>query len=352
MPGSSPQQPLTHRLASGVSAGAMGAARRGADLVRGYWPHALANYRLRRTTKAPVTVSEKMRYRLAFDRRPILHTFADKVAVRDYVRARVGKSYLTYMYGIYATAEDLVLDGVPREFVCKASHGSGAAVISWNGAPQRPLPKDPSRTGWELFTVHPENIDVQTLRAYARYWLSLDYEYGWGRLPEWGYRGLPRRVIVEELLTTPEGGIPEDLKFWTFGGVVKVIHVISSRFGTAHGDLFTRDWQVIPATLAGFAMSENPPPRPDNLDELIGIAERLGAGMDLVRVDLYNLGGRIVFGEMTGTPGGYPGKISPPSFDYWLGQQWALPGESELTADGEPLARRGRPRTRRLMRTR
>lgn len=329
--------PLRHRIAGRISPGALRLARRSANLSHGCWPRALADFRLRHTTRTPVTLSEKMRYRLAYDRRPILRTFADKVAVRDYVAERIGETYLTHLYGIYGSAADLRLDGVPEEFVCKASHGSGASVIVWKGAPRVPLPADPRDTGWELFTVHPDDVRLATLRAYAERWLSLDYEYAPGRLPEWGYRGIPRRILVEELLLTPEGAIPSDLKFWAFDGAVMMVNVISSRFGETRGDLFTRDWRVIPGTFANYRRSPVPPPRPDNLDELIEIAEALAAGMDMVRVDLYNLAGRVVFGEMTASPGGYPEKIRPASFNRWVGQQWRLPEESELAAGGLPV---------------
>lgn len=155
--------PLRDHLASNISKGAAGLTQRCANLSHGCWPRALAEFRLRHTTRTPVTLSEKIRYRFAYDRRPILHTFADKIAVRDYVAGRIGDTYLTHLYGVYGSAADLRLDGVPEEFVCKASHGSGASVIVWKGAPRKPLPANPRRTGWELFTVHPEDVNVASL---------------------------------------------------------------------------------------------------------------------------------------------------------------------------------------------
>jgi TupA-like ATPgrasp len=85
--------------------------------------------------RRPVTVREKIRWKMLKDRRPLLTTFADKVAVRDYVAGVVGQGYLTAGYAIVGDPDELDRDALPAEFVAKANHGSGASwiVSAWRG---------------------------------------------------------------------------------------------------------------------------------------------------------------------------------------------------------------------------
>src|SRR5262249_48921728 len=77
----------------------------------------------------PLTFSEKVRYKILADRRPLLTTFADKYAVREYVKKRVGAAVLTELYAVTTDPGALRRDALPREFVVKGTHGSGATLL-------------------------------------------------------------------------------------------------------------------------------------------------------------------------------------------------------------------------------
>jgi hypothetical protein len=136
-------------------------------------------------------------------------------------------------------------------------------------------------------------------------------------MPEWQYRHITPRVLVEELLERPDGAVANDYNHYVIHGRCVVIAVKSDRMSGLRTDFFRPDWT--PVEVRGKSRrSEVPPPKPANLDEMVRIAEALGADTDLVRVDLYNLGDRIVFGELTNTPnGGKP--TSDRDYDRWLG---------------------------------
>jgi len=55
---------------------------------------------------------------------------------------------------------------------------------------------------------------------------------------------------------------------------------------------------------------------------MLKTAETLGADLDFVRVDLYDVGNRIYFGEMTSTPGGGFARFDPQAMDEHLGRLW------------------------------
>jgi len=135
---------------------------------------------------------------------------------------------------------------------------------------------------------------------------------------------VPRRVIVEELLASPDGGVPDDYKFFVFHGECGFVQVDAGRFGHRTQDFFDPRWNHL--DLSGGPPWADPQPRPPaRLAEMIDVAQRLGAGTDFVRVDLYNVGGRIVFGELTSYPAGGDSPFYPERFNEEFGRPWTVP---------------------------
>jgi len=147
------------------------ALRRTRDLALGTWPPSLAEWRLARTPLNPLTFNDKVRYRIAYDRRPHLTTFADKVAVRDYVTDRVGADYLTPQYGVHRSSAEIDWASLPREYVVKASHGSGAVVlVSQQADTDARLPARTRWVGWDRFAVRPAGRQVDDPQLRVRPW--------------------------------------------------------------------------------------------------------------------------------------------------------------------------------------
>jgi hypothetical protein len=113
----------------------------------------------------PVTVNQKIRWKMLKDRNPLLTTFADKRAVRDYVAERVGPDVLTHLHAIVADPDELDFDALPREFVLKPSHGSNGVWIVTTQAP--PGGRLPAKV-WDHGITHPDETDRAQLIAAAR----------------------------------------------------------------------------------------------------------------------------------------------------------------------------------------
>lgn len=272
-------------------------------------------------TRRPRTFREKVRYKMLRDHRQLVVTFADKAAVREYVAARVGAQYLPRAVAIVedpTTLRDLTL---PREYVVKPTHGSGAAVVVSDSAPPEfQLPTDPG--SWIYSHVLPRAARRDAIVELAGGWVA--QLYGQGPNREWVYGRVPRRIIVEELLAGASGSIPDDLKFFVFHGVCRYIQYDAGRFEDRTQDFFTVGWQHIPLS-GGPPWASPTPVRPANLDEMVAVAEALAAETDFVRVDLYDLEGRIVFGELTSFPAGGDSPFIPESFDAQFGGHWTVP---------------------------
>lgn len=276
--------------------------------------------RLRRTRR-PVTFTEKVRYKMLRDRRPLQVVFADKAAVRTHVAAVVGEQHLPRLVALLDDPAGLAGLDLPRECVVKPTHGSGACVVVSDAAPADARLPEP-RWGWTYAHVRPEHADPAVLQAIAAGWCSK--RYGRGPNHEWAYGQVRARVLVEELLVGPDGGVPADLKLFVMSGRVRFAQVDGGRFGTHLQDFFDRDWRPLPMT-GGHPRSPVPPARPERYEEAVALAERLGAATDFVRVDLFCLPDRVVVGELTSSPAGGDSPFDPPEWDAAFGAPWTVP---------------------------
>lgn len=297
-----------------------------------------AYWRLRRRARRHETFHDKILRKIAFDRDPILTTMCDRIAVRDLVAETIGDEYLTQAHAVADDPDDIPWDRLPLEYVVKASHGSGAMVLVRDDAEDSArLPATPKRVGWERLSVRPEHADPDRLIPLLRHWLTLDYSWFPGkRTPEWGYEGVPPRLLVEELLREPDGGLPVEYHGFVVHGRVTMVHLTYNRFpgrrppGTpaprqTHA-YFDREWNRVPLQFFGhgraLGLASDIPPLPEERGRIIEIAEALGALTDGVRVDLYCIGGRILFSELTPYQNAGVGGWEPRWFDLQMAAGW------------------------------
>jgi len=246
----------------------------------------------------PRTFNEKIGWRILNDRNPLIPLTTDKIAVRDWVAARIGTDILIPLLGVWERAEDVAWKSLPQRFVLKASHG-------WN---MNLLVHDKART------------DERAARDTAAGWLTQSHYRATG---EWGYRDIAPRLLAEEMLEGDEGGVPQDLKFHVFGGRVGLIGVHHGRYAGARRVTFLdRSLNRLPVTQGHPAHPDWQPPA--GMGDLLRIAERLGLDFDYVRVDLYLVGGRPRFGELTHYDSSGCSPYLPGEFDRTLGDMWTL----------------------------
>jgi hypothetical protein len=282
----------------------------------------------------PVTFNEKVRAKMLLDRRPLLTTFADRLAARSYVDGKLGAGFLTELHLVTDDPRRVRPDGLPSEFALKATHGCGGSVLVAECAPpERRLPDRP--VSWNRFLITPESLDWTLLQRACRRWLSMRY----APETEWAYRNVPPRILVEELLTQ-DGWLARDYKFFVFHGRVRLVFVTTDRFRDHAVTFYSPSWerlfvrQILPL---GPEVE-----RPSRLSEMIAVAETLGEDVDFVRVDLYLVGERIVFGELTSYHASGLWPFKPSSFDVELGAWWSFPSPDSLL----PAARFRRALTR------
>ncbi len=231
-----------------------------------------------------------------WDRDPVRALVADKLAVRDFVRERVGEKYLTELHGQWASAGDITFDGLPQRFVLKANHGSAMVRV----------------------VLDRDREDLAAVRQVCAQWLHTDFS---AVQKEWVYRDIPRKVFAEQYLSDGTNPLPLDYKFYVFSGRCGAVHVDLGRPSRHQRATFDRSFNLLPYR-NGFPV---PPPgrvaKPENFDEMLSVAEGLGRDFSFIRVDLYSVHGRVYFGELTNFPdAGF--KSMDEALDRFLGECW------------------------------
>lgn len=272
----------------------------------------------------PKGLNSKIRFRMAYDRREHLRIFASKIESKKFIAQRVGVAYLPTLYQVCQNPRDIAWKSLPDSFVAKASWRSGGTVIC--------LPSNSFDGKVRFDSQFPRLITSKnnmTQEQLTSFFMKLDFDYLWqpGRFPEWAYGGAPRFVLIEEFLGNREGRIPRDYKFFCFSGKVNFIQVDFPL--EPFRDIYTRDWVKLPVRIT-YKNSQSKLTPPANLPKMLHLAEILSQGWDFLRVDMYNVDGRIVAGELTCYPEGGTGKIRPRSFDRRWGELWDVTGEPHL----------------------
>ena len=300
---------------------------RGRLFFQGTWPLFRAQNSLRKSARNPRTFNEKILYKMAFDRRDLLTDFADKVAVRKIVHKLVGDEYLTDLYAVFSLSDlDLFcFKNLPRNFVIKVSHGSGGVIIvSDKESKLRKLPQmnEIKSIGWSRFSIHPDNFDSALVKAMLSNWLTMSYFWYPGFFPEWAYKNIQPQVLIEEFLGDKVSEL-NDYRFYIFNGRCEFIATgppFYSRMGMER-NFYTVDWELLPV-LGAYPNCTTILDPPKNLDEMIKVSESLARGIDHIRVDLYSIGERTIFGELTNYSNSGREKFTPDLFNYEFGKSW------------------------------
>ncbi len=269
----------------------------------------------------PRTLSDFVRRKMLFDRRPYLTITADKVRARDYVRDKVGDHVLKQVYAVAEDPRTIDWSALPRTYVCKATHASGGVIVVSDDADTNTRLPAGADARWKRFFVRPEHATPDQVTDVCLQWVRTPFGWGPGTTHEHQYRHITPRVLVEEFLRRPDGGVAYDYDFYVFHGRCELIVVTTDRMSDIRLDRFRPDWTHLEVR-GKIRPADVEPQRPANLAEMVRIAEALGAETDFVRVDLYDLGDRIVFGELTNTPRAGKNAFDR-VFDRLLGTYWA-----------------------------
>ena len=224
----------------------------------------------------PKTYTEKIQWLKLYDRKPIYTTMVDKCEAKKYVAERIGEQYIIPTLGVWDKFEDIDFNSLPNQFVLKCTHDSGGLVIV----------RDKS------------TFNESRARKKINKCLKTEYFYH-GR--EWPYKNVKPRIIAETFMEDEETAELRDYKFFAFNGEAKALFVATERqkAGTeVKFDFFDMDYNHLPIR-NGHPNADMVPQKPKCFEEMRELAGKLSEGIPQVRVDFYEVNGKVYFGELT-----------------------------------------------------
>ena len=251
----------------------------------------------------PRTFNEKLQWLKLYDRQPRYTRLVDKYEVKAVVADIIGEEYIIPTLGVWERFEDIDFSKLPDRFVLKCTHDSGGLVVVKNKA----------------------LLDREVARRKIN--ACLRHNYYWG-MREWPYKNVQPRIIAEQYLEDKEYGELRDYKFFCFNGVVKALFVASERMVEGEEtkfDFFDADYNHLPFC-NGHPNAVILPEKPTHFTKMKELAGTLSVGLPQVRVDLYEVNGKIYFGELTFFHWSGMTPFEPEEWDYKFGEWITLPG--------------------------
>ena len=226
--------------------------------------------------KNPSTFNEKLQWLKLNDIKAEYTDLVDKVKVREHIQKELGEGYMFPLYGIWDKFEDIDFSSLPDSFVLKCNHDSGSVKI-----------------------IQDKNAltdkDKKELAKFLNGRLKINAFYA-GR--EYPYKDVKPCIIAEKLMIPADGAGICDYKFFCFDGQPKIMFKVSGRFSEKHEDYYDMDFNHLSiengSTDSGITME-----KPAFFDEMKEMAAKLSKGIKQVRMDFYEVDGKIYFGEYT-----------------------------------------------------
>ena len=238
---------------------------------------------------------EKIQYLKLYGNLEKYSDFSDKYKVREYVSSKIGKEYLIPLLGVYNKPEEINYSALPNKFVLKANHGCGYNII----------------------VRDKDNINVSKINKKLAKWLKEDY---YKIKKEYQYKDIERKIICEEFISDENDKLL-DYKFFCFDGNPEFLAVYSDRNDGHEIKLDDLEWNDLNLKETKIKNYKGKFEKPENFEKMIEISKRLSKDFQFVRVDLYNVSGKIYFGELTFTHASGKRAFRPKNVDMQIAEK-------------------------------
>lgn len=254
----------------------------------------------------PQTFNEKLQWLKLYDRKDIYTTMVDKYEAKKYVASIIGEEYIIPTLGIYDTFNEIDFNELPNQFVIKCTHDSGGLVICKNK----------------------EELDIKKAKNKIEQSLKRNYYYC-GR--EWPYKNVKPRIIIEKYMASEEQKELIDYKFFCFNGIPKFLYVSEglSNHESAKISFLDMNYNRTEFYRKDYKPFDSLPKKPINFEKMKSFASKLSMEIPFVRVDFYEINGKLYFGELTFYPCSGFIPFEPEEWDEKIGDMLELSKKSE-----------------------
>ena len=250
----------------------------------------------------PQTFNEKLQWLKLYDRKPVYTTMVDKYAAKEYVADKIGEEYIIPTLGVWDKFDDIDFDALPDQFVLKCTHDSGGLAIC----------KDK------------KTFNIEAARKKINRYLKRNYYY---TFREWPYKDVKPRIIAEKYMVDESGYELKDYKIFCFDGQPKIMFIATDRANPEEEtkfDFFDMEFNHLPFQ-NGHPNAKKSIMQPKGFEKMKELAAKLSAGIPQVRVDFYDIDGKVYFGELTFSHWSGFVPFDPEEWDYKLGSWIDLP---------------------------
>ena len=247
----------------------------------------------------PQSYNEKLQWLKLHDKHSEYTQMVDKYEAKEYVKNIIGEQYIIPTLGIWDKFEDIDFKKLPDQFVLKCTHDSGGLVIC----------KDKNK------------LDINKAKKKINKSLKRNYFYEHREYP---YKDIKPRIIAEKYMVDESGTELKDYKFFCFNGKCKMLFIATDRPHDVRFDFYDTNFNHLPF-MQGHPLAEKDIKKPNGFDEMLHLSEVLSQNIPHVRVDFYDINGKVYFGELTfyHFSGNVP--FEPEEWDYKIGEWLELP---------------------------
>lgn len=248
----------------------------------------------------PKTMNEKLQWLKLYNRKVEYTQMVDKVLAKNYAANIIGAKYVVPTLGVWNHFDEIDFEQLPNQFVLKTNHSGGSTGV--------------------IICKDKETLDMKEAKKKLEHSLRTDISKIY---IEWPYKNIERKILAEEYL----GDDIPDYKFYCFNGVADVVLMCIER-NTGHPKFyfFDQQWNLCRHNKRGKEAPEGfTLPKPKGMDEMFKMAEKLSKGLPFARVDMYNVKGKIYFGEITLFPASGFDNNRLPEADFYFGNKIKLP---------------------------
>lgn len=222
----------------------------------------------------PQTFNEKLNWMKLYNRQSIYTALADKYAVKQIVKEKVGEGYVVKNLGVWDSFDQIDFDSLPKQFVLKCTHDSSGAIVCRD--------KD--------------KFDKNAAKERVDFVMKMNYFYA---CREWPYKNIPHRIIADELLDDGSGHELNDYKFWCFNGKPTYMYcTVKTCMENIFENFYDMDFKPVNID-HGFPRRNPEFEKPEAFELMKELAAKLSEGIPFVRIDFFYVNGRVYFGEYT-----------------------------------------------------
>ena len=253
--------------------------------------------------KNPKTYNEKLQWLKLYDRKKEYTMMVDKFAVREYIAEKLGEEYLIPLLGVWDDPDDIDFDALPDQFVLKCNHNSGLGMY---------ICKDKS------------TLDIEKVKKDLRKGLEQNY---FVTTREWPYKDVAPKIVAEKYMEDSTYKELRDYKFYCFEGIPQYVYVSRNLSDPVAGEIsfYDMDFKESPFHRDDYKTLEGEIIPPASFNTMVEFAKVLSKGHKFLRVDFYDVDGKLFFGELTFYPTSGTMKFHPEIWDYKLGEMISLP---------------------------